>query len=350
MRILCASDIHSDFEYLKKYRDFAKANSHDLVIVSGDLVDFGFGQEKDIDEHMRLLEAMAKITQSELKRKNKLSVLNSPAELFNAIPIVAEQLSKGKMYSDQIRQIADLYLKNLDKAIGIMSMQYDLIRDLFDCFGDKALFLPGNYDPDLEYTSLNAGNIHKKVKEAKGFRVAGYGGAGSPHGMPIGPVTIPLELSVAFNEIIHEDGVMSSPLNFLEEAKPDIIIAHTPPFKYLDEMEVEEGKKAHVGSPGFHKYANEGNLEVFLCGHNHNGAGAEKIRRQDKFAVVINAGSLHRGEGGKFVEIELDDQTKKFISATQYGILPLGNILKEVKYIRSDDDSLKPVTVNHVLD
>ena len=347
MKIVYATDLHYgldkewDFKYLDALRNYVEKNKPDLVVVSGDLIDSLFSEE-EAQKNKNLLGYMLEITKAELERREARV---SPYEFMNAIPIIAKEILNNNMYPSELKEIAEKYLKTLDKAVEKAKDIYILYKSMLP----QAYFLPGNHDIDFDKTPLEERNLHGSVLEVKGFKVVGYGGAALPNGMPIPVENVPIELTTPFNEIITDDGVISEIYEAISKVKPDIIFSHVPPLRYLDEVEMDE-KKIHVGSPGLAKLAEDFDVKLICCGHVHERRGIKKIRKDKGLTVVVNGGSLNKNLDGYFVEITLDEETKKFESASFIRVIGPEVIFEEEKYLRTNDDGITSLLINKLLD
>ncbi|MDI6737407.1 MAG: metallophosphoesterase, partial [Nanoarchaeota archaeon] len=223
--------------------------------------------------------------------------------------------------------------------------------NILDSQAENTLIIHGNHDMDLETTVMKELNLHLKSKTINGFKIAGYGGAAGQDGMPLFS-GIPSELTTPFNEHpitrMNEHGIMetthkSEPREFLEQEQPDIALLHTPlygimdkPHK-LDDVEDMPEVAKHFGSHGMMEYAKAGKTRLFLFGHVHDRPGVVRIPSEDeRMVVAINPGSLGKTEteGGNFAEVELDDTTKEFQSATFYRIVSPEDIQPTALYRR----------------
>jgi Icc-related predicted phosphoesterase len=79
---------------------------------------------------------------------------------------------------------------------------------------------------------------------------------------------------------------MKSLLNKLPAGKNNIILAHNPPFRCLDQI----WNGARVGSPAIRKWIERVKPALWLCGHVHEGYGQSSIGR----TIVLNCACQHR--------------------------------------------------------
>jgi len=338
MKIFYGTDMHDDFDSLILFYEFAKANDADLIIVSGDLADDTIPIE-NLEQRNELFTQMKSLAMHALQSRPWIKDL-TVYEMFNAMPIIAQELIQQHHQPDYVKNLAKGYLDNLKKALPEMERTYHKLNIMAN---DNVLFIPGDYDRDIQllderFNALKQADMHKKSREIKGVKIAGYGGA---CGQDFGPVafrTVPLEITVAFNEGIRQTGssiegtleheLVSEPRKFLMQEQPHIAIVHNPPQGYLDTVVVPGPQgpvEQHTGSIGLREYAESGLANIILCGHIHEAKGIVFAHSEDYSAlptVLINPGNLgrHLVSSGlvNFAEIMVDDETKRFESATFY--------------------------------
>lgn len=369
-----ATDLHLDedmenFKYLKEFYKFADEKNPDLILALGDIADSGF-QGVDVNTYKQLSQGLvSQLANHELSKRSKHKTLEiTPYEFYCTFPIIAEEVYFKKRYPEEIKEACRVYLDLLDQAEWNLNNIYEIFNHIIGENRNRTLTLPGNHDMDLEQTILKEIDMHKKSKEVKGFKISGYGNAITKDGSPLA-VGCPVELTVPFNEYPHQVSALdervelvSEPRDFLMQEQPNIVLLHNPMHGYLD---FSEFTKESTGSFGFLQYAQQGLTELFFSGHIHEASGIKQLKtNNDKFSVVINPGCLGNSrtfnedgqmvpiQGGSFVEVDLDDETKKFQAAKFYKINILSNgetIIDAMStIIRDNQDNLKELVTNQL--
>ncbi|MBU4501536.1 MAG: hypothetical protein KKA79_03015 [Nanoarchaeota archaeon] len=404
MKILYISDVHAAVDNLNIVMEYTKENTPDMAVVSGDLVDFGF-LKKGIGIHpetnQRILVRDIPIYEPYTLEKYQnlfgflfdyaqrheegMQRLSNIYDMTRAVYIVAEKISQNppeELSEDDIEQlkefkldrefdniedIVDYYLSIVDFAEGNMDIQYDCIKDILDRSGVNYHVLPGNYDKDIQETSLKDKDIHRKTLDKDGLIISCFGGANDFERGDIAIEGIPLEITVPFKEYVSRmRTTISEVFNFLIEEKPDIAFTHIPPrgnemdiglAKRDPPMQHPQTKQAMFkGSPGLTAYVKQGFTKLICCGHMHGGVGASNVKTEDGLAVVLNAGSL---DHGYFTEINIDDETKEVDSINLYQIKPkiiqtdnsidwkeeldINNVELLIKYVIRPDGNLERI-------
>ena len=415
MKILYASDIHAGFEMLDIFTQYAKKTKPDLIEISGDLVNFSLLKQtsKGLEPlsnayHPQIHEALFNILMNYAQENEPGLKRLKPYEIPRAIPIIAEKIYENlpdknlEALMDRIglekelgsEKLVEEYLNSLDFAEGNMDIQYDLLKTILDQTGIEYQVIPGNYDKDLQLTSLKESDLHNKVLEKDNIRIAGFGGANDfQHGDITFP-GIPVELTIPFNEYPNQAGqTMSDIFNFLIKEKPDIAFTHMPPREIRDSIvdsntkqmllksnpklsqHLNKGGPAalelilksenqdlikllrKVGSPGLTQYLMQGHTPILCCGHVHEAVGVEKISlNDDNHIVVFNGGSLKEGYFG---EIHIDEETKKLDKISLYQIkgklilpedvkenLDVNNVSLLAEYFLTKDGQLKKIKID----
>lgn len=264
MRILYATDVHGDRQNLKSLLQHSPA---DLCIIAGDLVRGPFRSSRSsfrFEELKRFFDFLkcrfGAETPTRVFAESRLCARDAPAE------------EKKKA-----REYLRLYLL----AHKTLMVEMEAFEDLFRSFPEKKIFvLPGNYDMDLKQTALAGRDLHKRVVEIAGIRIAGYGGA------EVRNLMAPEGLVVAFREVRRGGRLESEPRDFLLQARPDIAVVHTPPFAYFDRLR----NYGAMGSPGIREYLDTEAPAMLLCGHFHENWGVLVKGR----TVLVNPSNLGR--------------------------------------------------------
>lgn len=257
MRVFALSDIHDDFETLKKALDFIKAENADLILLAGDY----------------LLRAYS--------AKDK-----------------EECTSDGRLDS---RALQERILQNAGE-------KYARLEDLLDECGVPALMVPGNHDLRNYSDFFEGKDLHSKskrlsevVEEASidDLVIAGYGGDGMVAVQSGNPLNFPCSEKDLYQH--------------LNATKPDILLIHSPPKKSVDSIarRAPDGTpiKEYIGSMGARRYmvenTDKGKPKLIVCGHRH----APEIAVYRNTAIV-NTGNLGRfpttPDYGLFAEVRLN--------------------------------------------
>jgi Icc-related predicted phosphoesterase len=299
LEIIYLTDIHDD---IKRLRHVLLNTKADLYIISGDLIYKAFFTEKLLYEFVYIQEEFyAYLTQNKIK--------GTPSELAQSISRSPEEFSKD------FQEKAERYHQLFQKASSNMKAKYQILKNIVDKYAKAELiFLPGNYDLDLQYTALYPYDLHKKCKTIEGVKFCGYGGA------PIATSGIPEMLSVVFYEYLVDGKLHSEPKNFFETMKPDIMVLHNPAYGTLDKI----SSYGRVGSQGIRAYIDDNKPALVLSGHVHSDYGILKI---DK-TIYINPSNFGNVDtldghdhGGYFCKIILEKNIDvKIKSLTLYRI------------------------------
>lgn len=255
MKILYVSDVHEEYGKLNKVEEFRKDSNPDIFMISGDILDRGTGDEM-LNRYFNSLRAEIAYY---LQRNFGIEDFAYPEQYLRSLPDIARWMKDDKDGLKRTKRLAESYLKVLDKIEGELKKKY---KKLTKIVSPEFLILPGNYDLDMDKVNKKR-NLHKRVKNIKGFKIAGYGSANNPwlnedaksikedlkkalfyevnpslwlaHAImasqAIIPFDIPGELTVPFFEQTDEKGrvVKSEAKRFFEQRKPDIAFTHMPP-------------------------------------------------------------------------------------------------------------------------
>lgn len=158
------------------------------------------------------------------------------------------------------------------------------------------VFVPGNYDPPLPPIQ---GNLHRIKAKANDITIVGYGGASAwpQHIIPL----VERGAICPFDE--------KEVAAVLNASKPDIVITHTPPLGYCDDLS-EELDGMNAGSQAMRDYINASHyakpVKLWICGHVHesgpNGKNAGGTRgfavsitpEKKAKTIIVNPGNLGR--------------------------------------------------------
>ncbi len=397
MKILYVTDLHNEFDKFRIILEYAQKSRPDLLVTSGDLIDFAFMKyEKGrmtplsrlypFEAHQQMAEILMQYTQQTEPRLVKLS----PLERIRTLPIVAEKIIDNPLEGipEGLEELAERYLSSLDWAEGNMDIQYDLLQSLLKESGIKSKVIPGNYDKDLQETSLSEEDLHKKVMEHKNIKIAGFGGANDFLYGDIIPPGIPVEITIPFNEYKDPLGrTISEIFNYMIKEKPDIAFTHIPPkgltdfvfdnshlqilinkgilSKHSSQEEIQHALEDpnirsmfEKGSPGLRSYIEQGHTKLLCCGHIHGGVGVQKIDTQKGPVLIFNGGSLKKGyfgeitlndETGEVEKIELYQIKSKLIALSDEDFNPkldVDNIQLLMQYFLDEEGELKKIKLN----
>lgn len=253
MDIVYLTDIHDN---LKRLRYVILSTKADLYIISGDLIYKAFFTEERLYEFVSIQEEFYSFLAQKKMR-------GTPSELAQNI------LKTPSNYTPELVQKAHSYEVLFQKAANNMKDKYQILKDLVEKYASKAeiLFLPGNYDMDLQYTALYPYDLHKKCRELGEIKFCGYGGA------PIATSGIPELVSVVFYEYMLNGNLHSEPREFFEQTHPDVMILHNPAYNTLDKITAY----GHVGSHGLRHYIDHYSPALVLSGHVHSCYGVMKV-------------------------------------------------------------------------
>lgn len=295
MEIVYITDVHDNLRGLKKV--FEKERP-DLFIISGDLIYRAFFTEDKLYHFVDVQESLYQYI-----RKHNLNL--------DAYDLCTAILKNPQNYPVKLQHLAKEYKSMYFKAIEVMKKKYDLLRRLTGRYAtSEVFFLPGNYDMDLQYTSLATQDMHKKFRKVLGISFAGYGGA------PIYTPGIPEKISVIFREYKENGKLYSEPKEFFQRVNPEVLIIHNPAYGTLDRL----FSYGHCGSIGIRDYLDQSRVRLVLSGHIHEDYGLLKIGQTfclnpANFGKVDSFGGLKAG--GYYCRIYLQKDQELFLRKVQ---------------------------------
>jgi hypothetical protein len=143
------------------------------------------------------------------------------------------------------------------------------VRAALDC---PVVFVPGNHDLDDPPRDVDGVNADRRVVDAAGLRIAGFGGAG--------PTRFGFPYEWSENEA--EEALAGA---FSGAGRVDVFLSHSPPTGTgLD-------RTAHgssVGSPSVGRWIRRLRPRLFVCGHIHEAWGVEWLGD----VPCVNAGAF----------------------------------------------------------
>ncbi|MCX7635060.1 MAG: metallophosphoesterase, partial [Syntrophales bacterium] len=162
MEIIYLSDVHDAFDRVK---DLLSATDGDCYLIAGDLVDRPFFTATAAAAYRQRQGAFARLRRRLGLRDQTLDQAIAALAIRADIPDT-ERLQILAFHTETIR------------GRRVMQQKYKILESILRR-KDRAtlLCLPGNYDMDLQYTSLHHRDLHRHWYQVGPFRIAGYGGA-----------------------------------------------------------------------------------------------------------------------------------------------------------------------------
>ncbi|MCA9773039.1 MAG: metallophosphoesterase [Myxococcales bacterium] len=249
MRMMYLTDIHDDLAGVERV---LRASTSDFYVVAGDLIYRAFKTDKTLFRFFEIQEQMRGL-------RRRMEFEGSPYEL-------ADEIARAGDRGDEHLPLAREYRRLVHRARENMLRRYEDMEALFARHPDKPIFvLPGNYDMNLAETALAHRDLHLRVHEVEGLRIAGYGGA------QVFTPGIPESLIVKFNESRDHGRNYSEAYDFFMKTRPDMAVTHHPPYGIFDKL----AHYGNIGSPGLRQYVDTGYSKILLTGHMHENWGVE---------------------------------------------------------------------------
>ena len=306
MKIIYLTDIHDGLKGLKTI--FQKTEA-DLYLLSGDIIYKAFYSFDRIIDFCTSQEELDKLAKEGGDDR-------TPYDFATHV------IRFPKKFSEEVQYICGQYRYLFSIASKTMKEKYDIIFRLMNSYAkSKCLFLPGNYDIDLQYTELYEHDIHRKSVHFNDYKFSGYGGA------PIVTSGIPEKLAVKFHEYTRNGSNYSEPEDFFREELPDIAVIHNPAYGYLDKIP----GFGNVGSQGIRRYLDDHPPLLVVSGHVHEDQGVLK-KGNTIFLNPSNFGSVDSvhgfQEGGFFAEIYLESKSVRNINLMRLQGTEIASLLK----------------------
>jgi uncharacterized protein len=297
MEIVYLSDVHDAFDRVK---DILARTDAGVYIISGDLIDRPFYTEEMAVRYRRRQTSFSAL-------RHRLGYGDIAVEDF-----VDALAGRADVPEDVRRQAAD-FREETVRGRRVMQQKYKILESILDLKAEaRVLCLPGNYDMDLQYTSLHERDLHRHWVQVGDLRIAGYGGA------DVFTPGIPEQYTVKYRA----DRGASEMVRFFGEARPDIVATHKPAHGVLDHLP----STGESGSPELRRYCEENRALLCLTGHLHDQWGFEEIEGT-VYLNPSNFGEIHApggrvSEGGFFYRIETEN--RRLVRITLRKLVPGG--------------------------
>jgi Icc-related predicted phosphoesterase len=283
MKIIYLADIHGAFAEVK---DLLAATDAQVYIIAGDLVDRPFYGEEMSARYRRL---QASCTDFQCSMEDESEDLDD----------FIDGLLKRTDLAADIRRKAWEYQEATIRARRVLQQKYKILESILSRKGtSRILCLPGNYDMDLQYTSLHGRDLHRHWYHVAEWRIAGYGGA------DVATPGIPRRYAVPYKA----DRGVSEMTRFFTETRPDIIVTHKPAHGVHDHV----SPMGESGSPELRRFCEENHVLMCLTGHIHDQWGFAEMEgtvylNPSNFGAVPQPSGLV-SEGGFFYTIDTKDR------------------------------------------
>lgn len=309
MRIIYLADIHGAFARVK---DLLAATDAQVYVIGGDLIDRPFFTE-EMSARYRALQSRLALLQYKFNSGD------------TGIDDFVEELLGRRDVPAQMRSEAAEYRDLTVRARRVLQQKYKVLESILALKRNSQVFcLPGNYDMDLQYTSLHGRDLHRHWHHAAELRIAGYGGA------DVATPGIPQKYCVPYRA----DRGRSEMSRFFTETRPDIIVTHKPAHGVHDHV----APMGESGSPELRMYCEQNRVPLCLTGHIHDQWGFQEIDGTI-YLNPSNFGEVHRpggsvAEGGFFYSIDFQDRQ---VAAVTLGKLVRGTVHDVVAYHPRND-------------
>ncbi len=282
MKIIYLADIHGAFARVKELLSGTDAQ---VYVIGGDLIDKPFYTEEKAARYRTL--------------QSRLALLQYRFDSGDTgIDDFVEELLDRRDLPAEVRGQAMEYRDLTVRARRVLQQKYKVLESILSLKGNSQVFcLPGNYDMDLQYTSLHARDLHRHWRHAAELRIAGYGGA------DVATPGIPQKYCVPYRA----DRGRSEMSRFFAETRPDIIVTHKPAHGIHDHV----APMGESGSTELRNYCEENRVPLCLTGHIHDQWGFKDIDgtiylNPSNFGEVQQPGGTV-SEGGFFYTIEISE-------------------------------------------
>jgi len=296
MKIIYLADIHGAFAQVK---DLLAATDAQVYIIAGDLIDKPFFTET--------MAARYRALQSILSRLHAQLGADS-ADMDDFIEGLLKHPGKFPELPREVLGNAVEYRDATVRARRVLQQKYKVLESILSLKSNSLVFcLPGNYDMDLQYTSLHGRDLHRHWYHAADLRIAGYGGA------DVATPGIPQRYCVPYRA----DRGGSEMARFFAETRPDILVTHKPAHGVHDHV----APMGESGSPELRMFCEENRVPLCLTGHIHDQWGFQEIDGTI-YLNPSNFGEVHRpggtiAEGGVFYAIDFQDRQVSTVSLSK---------------------------------
>ena len=279
MKIIYLADVHGDFLRVK---DLLAVTDAQVYIIAGDLIDRPFFTEEMAARYRELQSYFFRL---QCRMGNEGTDTDDFVEdLLRQTDLPGDILANAREYQEATI-----------RARRVLQQKYKVLESILSLKRNSLVFcLPGNYDMDLQYTSLHNRDLHRHWYYVADLRIAGYGGA------DVATPGIPRRYAVPYNA----DRGMSEMYCFFKETRPDIVVTHKPAHGVHDRV-LPMGES---GSLELRRFCEENHVPLCLTGHIHEQWGFEEIEgtvylNPSNFGEVPEPGG-RVSEGGFFYDIE----------------------------------------------
>lgn len=316
MRIIYLADIHGAFA---RVRELLSGTDAQVYIIGGDLIDRPF-YTQEMSARYRALQSRLALLQYRFNSGD------------TGIDEFVEELLGRKELPADIRRDAAEYRDSTIRARRVLQQKYKVLESILSLKGNSQVFcLPGNYDMDLQYTSLHGRDLHRHWRHAAELRIAGYGGA------DVATPGIPQKYCVPYRA----DRGRSEMSRFFAETRPDIVVTHKPAHGVHDHV----APMGEIGSTELRNYCEDNKVPLCLTGHIHDQWGFKEIDGTI-YLNPSNFGEVHRpngtvAEGGFFYSIDFQDRQ---VSTVILSKLVRGVAHDVVRYLSRDDRWVEKIT------
>ncbi|MFB3924760.1 MAG: metallophosphoesterase [Syntrophales bacterium] len=283
MRIIYLADIHGAFARVK---DLLTVTDAQVYIIAGDLIDRPFFTEEMAARYRRLQAYFSGL---------QCRLADDSADLDDFVDALLKRTDLPGDIPKQAMEYRDATIR----ARRVLQQKYKVLESILFLKGASSVFcLPGNYDMDLQYTSLHGRDLHRHWYYVAELRIAGYGGA------DVTTPGIPRRYAVPYNA----DTGVSEMTRFFKETRPDIIVTHKPAHGVHDHV----SPMGESGSLELRRFCEENKVLLCLTGHVHDQWGFEEIEgtiylNPSNFGEVPLPGG-RAAEGGFYYSIDTRDR------------------------------------------
>ncbi len=287
MKIIYLADIHGAFARVK---ELLAATDAQVYIIAGDLIDKPFFTEEMAARYRALQTILSRI---------RVQLGPDSADMDD---FVENLLKPSDMFPEVSREVLEHAVEYRDatvRARRVLQQKYKVLESILSLKRNSLVFcLPGNYDMDLQYTSLHGRDLHRHWYHAADLRIAGYGGA------DVATPGIPQRYCVPYRA----DRGGREMARFFTETRPDIIVTHKPAHGVHDHV----APMGEIGSTELRMYCEENRVPLCLTGHIHDQWGFQEIDGTI-YLNPSNFGEVHRpggavAEGGFFYSIDFRER------------------------------------------